>query len=69
MNSAGIISKKTIAANHPWTLDEQKELEDMRKEEEEELELQADYTLGNNDTTEGEASNGSKTTNISGENK
>ena len=69
MNSQGIISKKTIAANHPWTLDEQKELEDMRQEEEEELELQADYTLGSNTTPEGNASNGSKTKSSSGENE
>ena len=68
MNSQGIISKKTIAANHPWTLDEQKELEDMRQEEEDELELQADYTLGSNTTPEGNASNGSKTKSSSGEN-
>ena len=69
MNSVGIISKKTIAANHPWTLDEQKELEDMRQEEEEELELQADYTLGDNPPQQGNASSGSKNNNSSGENE
>lgn len=69
MNSQGIISAKTIAANHPWTLDEQKELEDMRQEEEEQLEIQADYTLGTNNTTQGGSSNGSKSTSSSSENK
>lgn len=69
MNSVGIISAKTIAANHPWTLDEQKELEDMRQEEEEQLEIQADYTLGTNNTTQGGSSNGSKSTSSSSENK
>ena len=69
MNSQGIISKKTIAANHPWTLDEQKELEDMRQEEEEELELQLDYTLGSNTPPEGDTSNGSETKSSSGENE
>ena len=41
----------------------------MRQEEEEELELQADYTLGSNTTPEGNASNGSKTKSSSGENE
>lgn len=43
MNSVGLISGKTIAANHPWTLDETKEMEDLQAETEINLELEADY--------------------------
>lgn len=43
MNSVGIISAKTIAANHPWTLDEDKEMEDLLAEQEQTLGLEAEY--------------------------
>jgi len=43
MNSVGIISAKTIAANHPWTLDEDKEMEDLLTEQEQTLGLEAEY--------------------------
>ena len=43
MNSVGIISGKTIAANHPWTLDEDKEMEDLLSEQEQALELESEY--------------------------
>lgn len=43
MNSVGLVSAKTIAANHPWTLDADKEIEDMRSETEETYELEAGY--------------------------
>lgn len=46
LNSSGLISGKTIAANHPWVLDADKEMEDLKLETEDKLELEADY--GNN---------------------
>ena len=46
MNSVGRVSDKTIAANHPWTLDADKELEAMKQEMEQTYELEAGY--GNN---------------------
>lgn len=45
MNSVGIVSAKTNTANHPWTLDADKEVEDIKKETEQ-TELDSDY--GNN---------------------
>lgn len=53
MNSVGIISGKTIAANHPWTLDEEKEMEDLRNEQEQTLELESEYGNSPNSGTEG----------------
>ncbi len=41
--SVGVISKKTIAANHPWTIDEDKEYDDLMAETEEVLELEKEY--------------------------
>ena len=46
MNSAGHVSNRTIAANHPWTLDADKEMEDLKKETEQTYELENEY--GNN---------------------
>lgn len=52
--SKGIISDKTIAANHPWVLDAEKEMEDMHSDMVEDLELEAEYgnepsnNVGNN---------------------
>ena len=46
MNSAGHVSSRTIAANHPWTLDADKEMEALRQETEDTYELEAEY--GNN---------------------
>lgn len=37
MNSVGIISNKTIRANHPWVSDPQKEEDQMKKEQESEM--------------------------------
>lgn len=53
MNSMGIISGKTIAANHPWTLDEEKEMEDLRNEQEQTLELESEYGNSPNHGKEG----------------
>ncbi len=69
MNSKGVISDKTIAANHPWTLDEQKEMEDMREEQKEDLEMQADYTLGTNPNTGTAGSSGSTSGSSSDDNE
>lgn len=43
MNSAGVISDETIAANHPWTLDAKREMEMRKKETEQTYELEAEY--------------------------
>ena len=43
MNSAGHVSSRTIAANHPWTLDADKEMEALKKETEQTYELEAEY--------------------------
>lgn len=43
MNSKGLISDKTIAANHPWVIDADKEIEDMMSETEDTLDLEAEY--------------------------
>lgn len=43
MNSVGLISGKTIAANHPWVLDAEKEIEDLKKEIGEESSETDDY--------------------------
>ena len=36
MNSQGVISKKTIVANHPWVTDVEQEMTDLEKEQEDE---------------------------------
>lgn len=41
--SQGIISGKTIAANHPWVLNAQKEMDDMLAEQTDVLDLEAEY--------------------------
>lgn len=51
MNSVGLVSGKTIATNHPWTLDADKEMEDIKKETEQTYELEAEY--GTNTATGG----------------
>ena len=43
MNSVGRVSDKTIAANHPWTLDADKELESIKKDMEETYEMASEY--------------------------
>ncbi len=46
-NSAGVISRETIVANHPWTKDTKAELERLKKEREEEVaEMQGAYPVG-----------------------
>ena len=41
--SAGIISGRTIAANHPWVMNADKELERLREEQGDILDLEAEY--------------------------
>lgn len=41
--SKGVISDETIAANHPWTRNVDKEMENMRQDDEEELQLEQKY--------------------------
>lgn len=41
--SSGIISDRTIAANHPWVLNTEKELKDKLNEQGEMLDLEAEY--------------------------
>lgn len=43
MNSVGRVSDRTIAANHPWTLDPDKELQAIKKDMEQTYELEAEY--------------------------
>ena len=43
MNSVGLVSGKTIAANHPWTLDADKEMQTLKEETEQTYELEAEY--------------------------
>lgn len=43
MNSVGLVSGRTIAANHPWTLDADKEMAALKKETEQTYELEAEY--------------------------
>lgn len=43
MNSAGLISNKTIAANHPWTLDADKEITALNDETKIDYQLEAQY--------------------------
>lgn len=46
MNSVGLVSGRTIAANHPWTLDADKEMEALKKETEQTYELESGYGSG-----------------------
>lgn len=55
MNSVGNISSHTIAANHPWTLDADKEVEALKKEAREDPQFDAQYGSGAN--TGGENNN------------
>lgn len=41
--SQGVISGKTIAANHPWVLNADKEMSDMLEEQSDVLDLEAEY--------------------------
>lgn len=43
MNSVGLVSGKTIAANHPWTLDADKEMDDLTNETKVDYQLEAQY--------------------------
>lgn len=56
MNSKNVISKETIANNHPWTLNAKKEVEDLYADTEEDLALQAKYN------TKATTTNGGSTT-------
>lgn len=58
MNSKGVVSDKTIAANHPWTLDADKEMEDLKKEMEQTYELEAEYGSNPNSAPSGGSSSG-----------
>lgn len=49
MNSVGLVSGETIAANHPWTLDAKKELSTLKKETEQTYKMDAEY--GTNSTS------------------
>lgn len=53
MNSVGLVSGRTIAANHPWTLDAEKELVTLKKETEQTYELEAEYGSSPNSETGG----------------
>lgn len=57
MNSAGHISGKTIAANHPWTLDADKEMEALKKETEDTFQMESGYGNGPDSNNGGNSSN------------
>lgn len=48
MNSVGNVSDHTIAANHPWTLDADKEIQALRKQAEQDAQFDAQYGAGAN---------------------
>ena len=52
--SKGIISDETIAANHPWTRDVDKEMENMYKEDIQELQLETTYGQAPSNTIDGQ---------------
>lgn len=54
--SKGIISDETIAANHPWTLNPRKEVEELYKTTEETLALEAEYGKKVSNPAEGQRS-------------
>lgn len=49
-NSVGILSKETIIANHPWTINTEEELKRLKSEEEEQI---ADFVVGGRDEQQG----------------
>lgn len=53
MNSVGLVSGRTIAANHPWTLDADKEMKALKEETEQTYELEAEYGSNPNSATGG----------------
>lgn len=58
VNSAGHVSARTIAANHPWTLDAEKELEELKKETEQTFELESEYASNPQSNSNGGSSSG-----------
>lgn len=52
--SKGVISDETIAANHPWTRDVDKEMENMYKDDVQELELENNYGQTPSNTIDGQ---------------
>ena len=52
--SKGIISDETIAANHPWTRSVDKEMENMKHDDIEELELENQYGSKPSNTINGQ---------------
>lgn len=58
MNSVGLVSGKTIAANHPWTLDADKEMQTLKQETEQTYELEAEYGSNPNSASGGSSTSG-----------
>lgn len=54
--SMGVISHKTVTANHPWTLDADKEMKDILDEKEDVLDLESEYGESANTGFEGQRS-------------
>lgn len=52
--SKGVISDETIAANHPWTRDVDKEMKNMRQNDIDELELEQEYGHKPSNTIDGQ---------------
>lgn len=60
MNSVGLVSGRTIAVNHPWTLDADKEMTALKKETEQTYELEAEYGSNPNSASGGSSSTDEK---------
>ena len=58
MNSVGHVSQKTITANHPWTIDADKEVAQIDKETAKEVEQFANYGTNNNNNQPAEPTKG-----------
>lgn len=58
LNSVGRVSDKTIAANHPWTLDADKEVEAIKKEAQEAFDLASNYGNGPDTDPKGKSPEG-----------
>lgn len=60
MNSVGRVSDRTIAVNHPWTVDADKEMEAIKKEMEQTYELESEYGSNPNSSSGGTSSSAEK---------
>ena len=67
MNSVGRVSDKTIAENHPWTIDADKEMEAIKQEMEQTYELEGAYGNGADGAQGGSSASNAKSSSSSKE--